>query len=72
MRRAPWAEPRVQVIRVVLCAICPGPFINRRGKYRELSLSRRLRPEALTEHFLQAPQNYENSSRRPASSADGL
>ena len=32
MRRGPWAEPRVQVLRGVLCAISPGPFIKRKGK----------------------------------------
>ena len=33
MRRGPWAEPRVQVVRGVVGAISPGPFIKRRGKY---------------------------------------
>ena len=32
MRRGPWAEPRMQVVRGVLCVILPGPFTKRRGK----------------------------------------
>ena len=32
MRRGPWAEPRVQVVRGVVGAISPGPFIKGRGK----------------------------------------
>ena len=32
MRRGPWAETRVQVVRGVVGAISPGPFIKRRGK----------------------------------------
>ena len=30
MSRGQWAEPRVQVLRGVLCAISPGPFIKRK------------------------------------------
>ena len=32
MRRGPWAEPRVRVVRGVVGAISPGAFIKRTGK----------------------------------------
>ena len=32
MRRGPWAGPRMQVVRGVVGAISPGPFLKKRGK----------------------------------------